>query len=292
MMIKKGIILAGGMGTRVGPSTKAISKQLIPVADKPIIFYSLSILMLLNIRDILIIVKPSDKLPFNKLLGDGRDFGIKIEYVVQNSPRGLPDAFILGKKFIKKDSVALILGDNFFHGQSLIELLNKASKNFNTGANIFSYNVNNPQDYGVVENLKNKIRIVEKPNKTKSRKAITGLYFFDNDVVKLSNKLKYSKRGELEIVDLLNFYLDLNKLTISELGRGSAWLDTGTSKDILKASNYVEVLQDRQNQKIGCLEEIAFKKKWINKSKLRTRIKFYGSSEYSDYLNYLLNESA
>jgi len=291
-MIKKGIILAGGMGTRVGPSTKAISKQLIPVADKPIIFYSLSILMLLNIRDILIIVKPSDKLPFNKLLGDGRDFGIKIEYVVQNSPRGLPDAFILGKKFIKKDSVALILGDNFFHGQSLIELLNKASKNFNTGANIFSYNVNNPQDYGVVENLKNKIRIVEKPNKTKSRKAITGLYFFDNDVVKLSNKLKYSKRGELEIVDLLNFYLDLNKLAISELGRGSAWLDTGTSKDILKASNYVEVLQDRQNQKIGCLEEIAFKKKWINKSKLRTRIKFYGSSEYSDYLNYLLNESA
>ena len=291
-MIKKGIILAGGMGTRVGPSTKAISKQLIPVADKPIIFYSLSILMLLNIRDILIIVKPSDKLSFNKLLGDGRDFGIKIEYVVQNSPRGLPDAFILGKKFIKKDSVALILGDNFFHGQSLIELLNEASKNFNTGANIFSYNVKNPREYGVVENFKNKIRIVEKPKKTKSRKAITGLYFFDNDVVKLSNKLKYSKRGELEIVDLLKFYLDLNKLAITELGRGSAWLDTGTSKDILKASNYVEVLQDRQNQKIGCLEEIAFKKKWINKSKLRTRIKFYGSSEYSNYLNYLLNESA
>jgi len=291
-VIRKGIILAGGKGTRMSPLTKAVNKQLLPIYDKPLIFYPLSILMLANIRDILIIVKPSDKLPFNKLLGDGRDFGIKIEYVVQNSPRGLPDAFILGKKFIKKDSVALILGDNFFHGQSLIELLNKASKNFNTGANIFSYNVNNPQDYGVVENLKNKIRIVEKPNKTKSRKAITGLYFFDNDVVKLSNKLKYSKRGELEIVDLLNFYLDLNKLAISELGRGSAWLDTGTSKDILKASNYVEVLQDRQNQKIGCLEEIAFKKKWINKSKLRTRIKFYGSSEYSDYLNYLLNESA
>jgi len=291
-MIKKGIILAGGMGTRVGPSTKAISKQLIPVADKPIIFYSLSILMLLNIRDILIIVKPSDKLSFIKLLGDGRDFGIKIKYVVQNSPRGLPDAFVLGKKFIKKDSVALILGDNFFHGQSLIELLNEASENFNTGANIFSYNVKNPQDYGVVEDLKNKIRIVEKPKKTKSRKAITGLYFFDNDVVKLSNKLKYSKRGELEIVDLLRFYLDLNKLTITGLGRGSAWLDTGTSKDILKASNYVEVLQDRQNQKIGCLEEIAFKKKWINKSRLKARIRFYGSSEYSNYLNYLLNEPA
>ena len=290
-MIKKGIILAGGMGTRVGPSTKAISKQLIPVADKPIIFYSLSILMLLNIKDILIIVKPSDKLAFNKLLGDGRDFGINIKYAVQNNPRGLPDAFILGKKFIKQDSVALILGDNFFHGQSLIELLNEASKNFNTGANIFSYNVKNPQDYGVVENLKNKIRIVEKPKKTKSRKAITGLYFFDNDVVKLSNKLKYSKRGELEIVDLLKFYLNSSKLTITELGRGSAWLDTGTSKDILKASNYVEVLQDRQNQKIGCLEEIAFKKKWINKSRLKARINFYGSSEYSNYLNYLLNES-
>ena len=290
-MIKKGIILAGGMGTRVGPSTKAISKQLIPVADKPIIFYSLSILMLLNIKDILIIVKPSDKLAFNKLLGDGRDFGINIKYAVQNNPRGLPDAFILGKKFIKQDSVALILGDNFFHGQSLIELLNESSKNFNSGANIFSYNVKNPQDYRVVENLKNKIRIVEKPKKTKSRKAITGLYFFDNDVVKLSNKLKYSKRGELEIVDLLKFYLNSSKLTITELGRGSAWLDTGTSKDILKASNYVEVLQDRQNQKIGCLEEIAFKKKWINKSRLKARINFYGSSEYSNYLNYLLNES-
>ena len=289
-MIKKGIILAGGLGTRVGPSTKAISKQLIPIADKPIIFYSLSILMLLNIRNILIIVKPSDKLAFRKLLGGGESFGIKIRYLVQKKPRGLPDAFILGKKFIGQDPVALILGDNFFHGQSLISLLNDASRNFNIGANIFSYNVKNPQDYGVIENFKNKIKIIEKPKTTKSKKAITGLYFFDKNVCKLSNKLNFSKRGELEIIDLLKFYLKLNKLTIRELGRGSAWLDTGTSKDILKASNYVEVLQDRQNQKIGCLEEIAFTKKWIDKNMLKTRIKFYGKNEYSNYLSNLLNE--
>ena len=289
-MIKKGIILAGGTGTRVGPSTKAISKQLIPIADKPIIFYSLSILMLLNIRDILIIVKPSDKHAFNKLLGNGESFGIKIRYVVQKKPRGLPDAFILGKKFIGHDPVALILGDNFFHGQSLISLLNDASKNFNIGANIFSYNVKNPQDYGVIEKFKNKIKIIEKPKTTRSKKAITGLYFFDKNVCKLSRKLKFSKRGELEIIDLLKFYLKLKKLTIRELGRGSAWLDTGTSKDILKASNYVEVLQDRQNQKIGCLEEIAFTKKWIDKNMLKTRIKFYGKNEYSKYLNDVLNE--
>ena len=289
-MIKKGIILAGGKGTRVGPSTKAISKQLIPIADKPIIFYSLSVLMLLNIRDILIIVKPSDKLAFNELLGNGESFGIKIRYVVQKKPRGLPDAFILGKKFIGHDPVALILGDNFFHGQSLISLLNDASKNFNIGANIFSYNVKNPQDYGVIENFKNKIKIIEKPKTTKSKKAITGLYFFDKNVSKLSRKLEFSKRGELEIIDLLKFYLKLKKLTIRELGRGSAWLDTGTSRDILKASNYVEVLQDRQNQKIGCLEEIAFTKKWIDKNMLKTRIKFYGKNEYSKYLNDLLNK--
>ena len=289
-MIKKGIILAGGTGTRVGPSTKAISKQLIPIADKPIIFYSLSILMLLNIRDILIIVKPSDKHAFNKLLGNGESFGIKIRYVVQKKPRGLPDAFILGKKFIGHDPVALILGDNFFHGQSLISLLNDASKNFNIGANIFSYNVKNPQDYGVIEKFKNKIKIIEKPKTTRSKKAITGLYFFDKNVCKLSRKLKFSKRGELEIIDLLKFYLKLKKLTIRELGRGSAWLDTGTSRDILKASNYVEVLQDRQNQKIGCLEEIAFTKKWIDKNMLKTRIKFYGKNEYSKYLNDVLNE--
>ena len=289
-MIKKGIILAGGMGSRVGPSTKAISKQLIPIADKPIIFYSLSILMLLDIKDILIIVKPSDRYSYRKLLGDGKSFGIKITYINQNKPRGLPDAFILGKKFIANKSVALILGDNFFHGQSLIELLKNVSKNFKSGANIFSYNVKNPQDYGVIESSNKGIKILEKPKKTKSKKAITGLYFFDKNVYKFSNRLKYSKRGELEIVDLLKFYLASKKLSINELGRGSAWLDTGTSKDIFKASSYVEIMQERQNQKIGCLEEIAFKKKWINKILLKSRIKFYGKNEYSEYLNELLNE--
>lgn len=289
-MIKKGIILAGGMGSRVGPSTKAISKQLIPIADKPIIFYSLSILMLLNIKDILIIVKPSDQRSFQNLLGNGKSFGIKITYATQNKPKGLPDAFILGKKFIKKSSVALILGDNFFHGQSLVELLSNTSLKFKSGANIFSYNVKNPQDYGVVETLKNNIKITEKPKKTKSKKAITGLYFFDRDVSKFSKNLKYSKRGELEIVDLLKVYLKSKKLLITELGRGSVWLDTGTSEDISKASNYVEILQDRQNLKIGCIEEIAFKKKWINKNQLISRINFYGKNKYSDYLKELLDE--
>ncbi len=291
-MIKKGIILAGGIGSRVGPSTKAISKQLIPIADKPIIFYSLSILMLLDIKNILIIVKKEDKSAFIKLLGNGKNFGIKIAYKVQNKPRGLPDAFIIGQKFINNDSVALILGDNFFHGQGLIEFLTSSSENFEKGANIFSYNVKNPESYGVIEKKNNKVKIIEKPKNTNSKKAITGLYFFDSKVKKLSSKLKKSKRGELEIIDLLKFYLKDNQLVIKELGRGSTWLDTGTSKDILKASNYVDIIEERQNQKIACLEEIAFKKKWISKTLLKSRIKFYGKSEYSDYLNELLNEQS
>ena len=291
-MIKKGIILAGGIGSRVGPSTKAISKQLIPIADKPIIFYSLSILMLLDIKSILIIVKKEDKPAFIKLLGNGKNFGIKISYKIQKKPRGLPDAFIVGKKFIKNDCVALILGDNFFHGQGLVEFLTDTSKNFKKGANIFSYIVKNPETYGVIENKNKKIKITEKPKKTNSKRAITGLYFFDNKVNRLSSKLKKSRRGELEIVDLLKSYLKNNELEIKELGRGSAWLDTGTSKDILKASNYVEIIEERQNQKIACLEEIAFKKKWISKRLLKSRIKYYGKSEYSDYLNELLNEQS
>ncbi len=289
-MIKKGIILAGGNGSRVGPSTKAISKHLIPLADKPIIFYSLSILMLLNIKDILVIVKKEDCLNFKKLLGNGKDFGIKINYAIQNQPRGLPDAFLIGKKFIKNDNVALILGDNFFHGQGLIELFYNKLKNFNSGANVFSYNVKNPSAYGVIEKNKNKIKIREKPSKTKSKKVITGLYFFDKHVSKFSSKLKKSKRGELEIIDLIKIYLKKNRLTITDLGRGSTWLDTGTSKDILKAGNYIEIIEERQNQKIACLEEISFKKKWINKKKLDGRIKFYGKSEYSNYLKDILNK--
>lgn len=289
-MVKKGIILAGGNGSRVGPSTKAISKQLIPLADKPIIFYSLSILMLLNIKDILIIVKKEDLTNFRKLLGNGKDFGVSIKFIIQKKPRGLPDAFILGKKFIKNNNVVLILGDNFFHGQGLIELLGNQIKNFDSGANIFSYNVKNPSAYGVIENINKKIKIIEKPLKTKSKKAITGIYYFDKRVSNYSLKLKQSKRGELEIIDLIKIYLNKNKLTITELGRGSAWLDTGTSKDILKAGNYIEIIEERQNQKIGCLEEISFKKGWINKKLLKRRINFYGKSDYSNYLKEILDE--
>ena len=278
-MISKGIILAGGVGSRVGPSTKAISKQLIPLADKPIIFYSLSILMLLNIRNILIIVKKDDYSSFKRLLGNGKNYGISIKFAIQKEPRGLPDAFIIGKQFIKNSNVALILGDNFFHGQGLIELLNKVIENFNSGANIFSYNVKNPSAYGVIEQTNKGIKIIEKPKKTKSKKAITGLYFFDKNVSKLSSRLKKSKRGELEIIDLLKLYLKENKLLISDLGRGSAWLDTGTSKDILKAGNYVEIIEERQSQKIACLEEIAYKKKWINKKLVYSSIDYYGKSE-------------
>lgn len=287
-MINKGIILAGGNGTRVGPVTKSISKQLIPLFDKPIIFYSLSILMLINIKKILIITRPEDIELYKKILNDGSDFGIEINYKIQPSPRGLPDAFILGESFIKKNNVALILGDNFFHGQSLIENLNIQIQKFKSGAQIFTYNVKNPQDYGVVEHRKKKIYLLEKPKKSKSNEAITGLYFFDKNVSTYSKKLKKSKRNELEIVDLINQYLNKNKLKIYSLGRGSTWLDTGNCDDILKASNYISILENRQNLKIGCIEEIAYKKKFISKFELKKRIKFYGKCSYSDYLSKLI----
>lgn len=288
-MINKGIILAGGLGTRVGPVTKAISKQLIPLFDKPIIFYSLSILMLMNIRKILLIVKSEDVDSFKKILNDGSDFGIKIEYAIQKKPNGLPDAFILGESFIKKDNVALILGDNFFHGQSLTEILINQAKKFKSGAQIFTYSVKNPQNYGVVEyRKKNNFYLIEKPKKPKSNNAITGLYFFDKKVSNYSKKLKKSQRGELEIVDLMNQYLKNNKLKIHPFGRGSSWLDTGNCDDILRASNYINIIENRQNLKIGCIEEIAYKKKFISRSRLNKRIKFYGKSSYSDYLEKLV----
>jgi glucose-1-phosphate thymidylyltransferase len=288
-MINKGIILAGGLGTRVGPVTKAISKQLIPLFDKPIIFYSLSILMLMNIRKILLITKPEDIDSFKKILNDGSDLGIQIKYTIQKNPNGLPDAFILGESFIKKDNVALILGDNFFHGQSLTEILINQVKKFNSGAQIFTYNVKNPENYGVVEyRRKNDFYLIEKPQKPKSNNAITGLYFFDKNVSNYSKKLKKSKRGELEIVDLMNRYLKIKKLKIHPLGRGSSWLDTGNCDDILRASNYINIIENRQNLKIGCIEEIAYKKKFISRSQLKKRIKFYGRCSYSDYLNKLI----
>ena len=274
-MISKGIVLAGGLGTRVGPVTKAISKQLIPLFDKPIIFYSLSILMLMNIRKILLITKSEDIDSFKKILNDGSDFGIEIKYEIQKKPNGLPDAFILGESFIKKDNVALILGDNFFHGQSLTEILISQVKKFKSGAQIFTYNVKNPENYGVVEyKKKNNFCLIEKPQKPKS----------NND----SQRLKKSKRGELEIVDLMNQYLKNNKLKIHPLGRGSSWLDTGNCDDILRASNYINIIENRQNLKIGCIEEIAYKKKFISKSQLNKRIKFYGKCSYSDYLTKLI----
>ena len=288
-MIDKGIILAGGLGTRVGPVTKAISKQLIPLFDKPIIFYSLSILMLMNIRKILLITKSEDIDSFKKILNDGSDFGIEIKYEIQKKPNGLPDAFILGESFIKKDNVALILGDNFFHGQSLTEILISQVKKFKSGAQIFTYNVKNPENYGVVEyKNKNNFCLIEKPQKPKSNNAITGLYFFDKNVSNFSKRLKKSKRGELEIVDLMNQYLRNNKLKIHPLGRGSSWLDTGNCDDILRAGNYINIIENRQNLKIGCIEEIAYKKKFISKPQLNKRIKFYGKCSYSDYLTKLI----
>jgi len=265
-MIKKGIILAGGLGTRMSPLTKAINKQLLPIYDKPLIFYPLSILMLAGIRDILIIVN-QDQLPqFRKILPDGNNLGIKINFAQQKYPRGLPEAFIIGEKFIGKSNVALILGDNFFYGQSLTENLRNCTK-LQSGAKIFLHPVTNPSQYGVIKiNKKNKIlKIVEKPKKYLSNFAITGLYFFDNQVIKYSKSLKPSKRNEVEIVALLKKYNEKNKLSVEFIGRGGTWIDTGSIKDFYDASNFVSTLENRQGLKIACLEEIALGNSWINK---------------------------
>ena len=289
-MIKKGIILAGGLGTRLSPITKSVSKQLLPVYDKPLIFYPLSVLMLCNIKNILIIVKKGEKKNFQSALGETKDLGINIEFKEQIIPTGIPEAFIIGEKFINKENVALILGDNFFYGQGLSEIL---KKNFNlrNGARIFTYPINDPRNFGIVEKTKQggKARIVEKPKKSKSNLAITGLYLFDKNVSQYSKKIKMSKRKETEIVDLINIYNKKNKLKITDLGRGSTWLDTGTIESLLAASTYVQVVEERQKYKIACLEEIALLKKWINKKNIINRIKFYGNCSYSKYLKKLLN---
>ncbi len=287
-MIKKGIILAGGHGTRLSPLTKVLNKQLLPLYDKPIIYYPLSILMLAGIKDILIISNVGERRSFMKLLGNGKDLGIKISYIEQFKPRGLPDAFIVGEEFIGNDDVALILGDNFFYGQGFTNKLNKSLRN-NTGATIFTYNVNNPSDYGILE-LKNKKikRIIEKPKKPKSNLAITGLYYFNNKVVKYAKSLKPSKRKELEIVDLINKYLREKKLKAEFMGRGSAWLDTGNPKNLFNAAQFISTIEERQGQKIACLEEIAYQKKWISKKNILKRISFYGKCEYSSYLKKIM----
>ncbi len=288
-MIKKGIILAGGKGTRMSPLTKAVNKQLLPIYDKPLIFYPLSILMLAQIKDILIIVNKGQLSQYKKIIPNGDNLGIKITYKEQTSPRGLPDAFILGDKFIGNENVALILGDNFFYGQNLTEQLKKNTK-LKSGAKIILHKVNKPELYGVAKiNSKNKVlEIKEKPKKFLSDLAITGLYFFDKNVVKYSKTLRPSKRGEIEIVDLIKKYKKNNKLTADLIGRGGAWLDSGSIEDYYKTSAFVSAIENRQGFKIACIEEIALNNKWIKKKNIINSIKFYGNCDYSTYLKKLI----
>ena len=288
-MIKKGIILAGGKGTRMSPLTKAVNKQLLPIYDKPLIFYPLSILMLAKIKDILIIVNKGQLDQYKKILPNGDNLGIKISYLEQNEPRGLPDAFVIGEKFIGQENVAMILGDNFFYGQSLSKLLLKNTK-LKKGARVILHKVSKPELFGVAKmNNQNKIvRIKEKPKKFFSDLAITGLYFFDNNVTRYAKKLKPSKRGEVEIVDLLNLYKSKNQLYADLIGRGGAWLDTGSMDDFYKTSNFVSSIENQQGLKIACLEEIALNSGWISKINILKSIKFYGNCKYSNYLKNLI----
>ena len=288
-MIKKGIILAGGKGTRMSPLTKAVNKQLLPIYDKPLIFYPLSILMLAKIKDILIIVNKGQLDQYKKIIPNGNNLGMKITYKEQASPKGLPDAFILGEDFIRKSNVALILGDNFFYGQNLSTKLIDSSK-LKVGASVLLHRVTKPELFGVAKiNDKNKIiSIKEKPKKYISDLAITGLYFFDNKVVQYSKKLKPSKRGEVEIIDLLLRYKKNNKLSADFIGRGGAWLDTGSIEDYYKTIAFVQAIENRQGFKIACIEEIALKNKWIGKKEINKSIKFYGNCNYSKYLNNLI----
>ena len=286
-MINKGIILAGGSGTRLSPLTKAVNKQLLPIYDKPLIFYPLSILMLANIKNILMIVNPGQIENFKSLLGDGKRFGIKIQYKIQKKPKGLADAFILGKNFIKKDNVALILGDNFFYGQSLTDKLEK-SLTHTVGSRIFLKNVKTPENFGVAKIINNKIKkIIEKPKKFISNYAITGLYFFDNKVIDYAKKLKPSKRGEIEITDILNIYKNSGNLHYEHIGRGAIWSDAGKIEDMTNISSFVQSVEKVQSIKIACLEEISLSKKWINKKTILKNINFYGNCDYGNYLKKL-----
>jgi len=288
-MIKKGIILAGGQGTRLSPLTKVINKQLLPLYDKPTIFYPLSVLMLANIKDILVITNPNEDYYFKKILGNGSDFGVNLNYIIQKKPRGLAEAFIIGEKFIDKQKVAMILGDNFFFGQGFTNKLLEIQKS--SGSTIFLYPVKNPENYGVVSLKKNKInRIEEKPKNPTTNLAISGLYFFDENVSKYAKKLRLSKRNELEIVDLINIYKKKKKLYYKLLGRGSTWLDTGSIESLYDASQFIANIEKRQGLKIACIEEIALEKKWIKKQNIKERIKFYGKCDYSNYLKSCLDE--
>ena len=281
----KGIILAGGSGTRLHPLTRSVSKQLLPVYDKPMIYYPLSILMLAGIKEILIISTPRDINCFKELLGDGSKIGLNIEYAIQENPNGLAEAFIIGEKFIENSNVALILGDNLFFGQAFSPVIRESAK-LKTGAEIFGYLVKNPREYGVVEfdDNRNVLSLEEKPEKPKSKYAIPGLYFYDNTVVEKAKNLKPSKRGELEITDLNKLYLAEGNLKVNLLGRGFAWLDTGTHKNLLQAANFIETIQDRQGNYVACIEEIAYKNGWITKEELIKLAEPLLKTEYGKYL--------
>ena len=290
----KGIILAGGSGTRLYPITKAVSKQILPLYDKPMIYYPMSLLMLSEIKEVLVISTPRDITLFKELFGDGSWLGMKIEYAVQDKPRGLADAFIVGEKFIGNDSVALVLGDNIFYGQSFTSTLKSAVKKVNTdgGAVIFGYFVKDPTAYGVVEFDKNgtALGIEEKPAKPKSNYAVPGLYFYDNSVINIAKNVKPSARGEIEITAVNNAYLDEKKLKVELMGRGMAWLDTGTYDGLLEASNFIATIQKRQGMYVSCLEEIAYRNGWINKEQLLELAAGYKTS-YGEYLKFIAEQN-